>query len=108
LSGHIGSYQIMEGLGAIVTNRLIIQEIRIMHPNQLFTRKGNPMDERQRLRIWDRDNGTCQLCGGPGSEINHIEHKGLGGRHGEAKKRSESDSNLQLVCLICHRTKIHG
>lgn len=65
------------------------------------------MDTRTRLLVIERDEGTCQECGGPGQEIHHVVPKRMGGRHGEAKKRSESIDNLQLLCVKCHRGK-HG
>jgi 5-methylcytosine-specific restriction endonuclease McrA len=65
------------------------------------------MDARMRLLVWERDEGTCRICGGPGQEIDHIEAKKMGGRHGEAKKRIESIENLRLVCRKCHQAR-HG
>lgn len=53
-----------------------------------------PLSERLRLDIWERDEGTCQLCGGPGSEIHHVVHKGMGGRKG-------ADDDLNLLQLVC-------
>ncbi len=66
------------------------------------------MDERTRLRIWDRDDHVCQVCGGPGQEIDHIEEKGMGGRKGAMKKWFDRDGNLQTICLRCHRQKHFG
>lgn len=66
------------------------------------------VDEAQRIRIWERDEGTCQVCRGPGEEIDHIEPKRMGGRHGPAKIISESDDNLQLICMVCHYQKHSG
>lgn len=66
------------------------------------------MDERQRIRIWERDEGICQQCGGPGEEIDHIVPKRMGGRHGAAKVISESDDNLQMICIGCHYIKHNG
>ncbi|MCB7129929.1 MAG: HNH endonuclease [Candidatus Brocadiales bacterium] len=66
------------------------------------------MDERTRLRIWDRDEGRCQLCGRPGSEIDHIEAKKMGGRKREWKKWIDRDENLRILCLGCHHKRHHG
>ena len=60
------------------------------------------MNERRRLEIWERDEGTCQLCHRAGQEIHHVEAKKMGGRYGAAKERIESIDNLQLVCTACH------
>ena len=66
-----------------------------------------PLSERLRLDVWQRDEGTCQLCGGPGSEIHHKTHKMAGGRKGEWKKWIDRIENLELICLNCHRS-LHG
>ena len=66
------------------------------------------MDERERIEIWERDEGTCQVCHkAPGQEIDHIIAKKMGGRHGEAKKRIEAKENKRLICRDCHRRR-HG
>ena len=65
------------------------------------------LSERTRLDVWQRDDGTCQICGGPGSEIDHIIPKMMGGRHGQAKKDIERMENYRLLCVRCHRGK-HG
>lgn len=54
-----------------------------------------PRDVREWVR--HRDNGTCQLCGGPGHEVDHILCVAWGGGH---ERR-----NLQCVCPRCHRKK---
>jgi 5-methylcytosine-specific restriction endonuclease McrA len=59
---------------------------------------GYPERERQlsnsiRLQVFIRDNGICQACGKPGTEIDHI--------HGN----SGALQNLQLLCNTCHVKK---
>ena len=72
------------------------------------------MRESQRLRVWDRAEGRCEVvrdgvrCGRPGAEVDHVEAKGMGGRHGAARRRSESDENLRVICLSCHRARHDG
>jgi hypothetical protein len=41
----------------------------------------------------DRDDGRCQICGGPGKDVHHI--------HGS----SDHPANLQLLCKTCHNKK---
>ena len=66
----------------------------------------------QRERIEARADGLCEIrgphCTGFGSQIDHIEEKGMGGRHGAAKVRSESDENKRWVCLTCHTERHSG
>lgn len=46
-----------------------------------------------RRTIIERDQGTCQICGQPGTEIDHI------------SGNSNDPSNLQLLCDSCHNKK---
>ena len=55
---------------------------------------------QQRRRIHTRDNGTCQHCGAPGAEVDHIDNRRGPGYN--------SDSNLQLLCVSCHKAKTQG
>ena len=69
-------------------------------------------EREQRERIAERDSteefpdGACQergpYCTGQGQAIHHVVHKGLGGRHGAAKKAIEDDLNLKVICRACH------
>lgn len=43
-----------------------------------------------RAAVIERDQGTCQLCGGPGKEIDHVNGP------------SRALSNLRLLCKRCH------
>lgn len=65
------------------------------------------MKPRLRLAVLDRDDWTCQDCHGPGQEVHHVEFKGMGGRHNEAKVKSEGADNLVTLCIPCHKTR-HG
>lgn len=47
-----------------------------------------------RPRILRRDRYTCQQCGAPANQVDHI-------RRGN----DHSDSNLQALCEKCHRRK---
>ena len=51
---------------------------------------------------------TGQRCFAPGCEFHHIVLKGMGGRKGEMKRLSDSESNCMVVCLECHRQRHEG
>lgn len=61
-------------------------------------RGGRPW-ERKRQRIFLRDNYTCQHCFRPtvDLECDHIVNLAQGG--------SDDDSNLQSLCVPCHKIK---
>ncbi|WP_425298063.1 HNH endonuclease [Nocardia brasiliensis] len=54
----------------------------------------------QAERIRYRDRWTCQKCGEPGNEVDHIENVAAGG--------SDDDANLWVLCTECHRVKTAG
>jgi 5-methylcytosine-specific restriction endonuclease McrA len=57
-----------------------------------YNKKRRPRESVRQLVI-DRDGGRCQICLGPGSEIDH-------------KKGSSNDlANLQVLCDACHNKK---
>ncbi len=58
--------------------------------------------KRQRLRILERDNYTCQICGLYDKEILHLDHKIP--RY-KAPELLEDDSNCWLLCPNCHARK---
>jgi 5-methylcytosine-specific restriction endonuclease McrA len=76
--------------------------------NTLDTRQGVSTIQRIRGRALDtirkrimaRDEYTCQMCGRVTryGEVDHIVPLHLGGP-------AESDSNLQYLCVPCHREK---
>lgn len=51
----------------------------------------------QRNRIRARDQGICQHCGQPGSEVDHINNT--------RSATYNQDHNLQLLCKPCHNKK---
>jgi hypothetical protein len=54
------------------------------------------------------DSPMCRGCGcRPFSDVHHIEHKGSGGRHGEAKVAINRPGNLIKLCRVCHAAS-HG
>lgn len=46
-----------------------------------------------RKEVIERDLGRCQICGKPGSEVDHV------------AGNLDDSSNLQLLCAKCHRAK---
>lgn len=54
-----------------------------------------------RSRIWERDAGTCQLCGEPAEyfdmHLDHIQPRSLGGE--------DTWSNLQIAHGACNESK---
>jgi 5-methylcytosine-specific restriction endonuclease McrA len=74
----------------------VAQAIRIKLAHILaggYDRRARRLSAPLRKRIFDRDRGSCRLCGRPGKEIDHI----AGG--------SNDESNLQLLCWLCHVKK---
>jgi hypothetical protein len=51
------------------------------------------LPERVRWIVIDRDDGRCQICGGPGNEIDHISGS------------SNDPANLRVLCDDCHNKK---
>lgn len=48
--------------------------------------------------ILARDGHTCQSCGGPGNQVDHIRLRGVNGNINHPR-------NLQTLCARCHREK---
>lgn len=46
-----------------------------------------------RRKVIERDEGRCQSCGKPGSDLDHVDGN------------SDDPSNLQMLCGPCHRVK---
>lgn len=62
-------------------------------------RNGNPTHVKPRIRkkILTRDGYTCQQCGSPAAEVDHIDNtRGPG---------YDELSNLQALCVSCHKVK---
>jgi hypothetical protein len=58
-----------------------------------YDKAARRLPESVRRFVMERDGERCQICGGPGVEIDHI-------------RGSNSDqSNLQLLCDACHNKK---
>ncbi len=67
---------------------------------------------RKRIEIYKRDGGRCLNCGNrvrlfarwrgdmTAGEIDHIIPQSMGG--------TNSDSNLQLLCILCNRRKYNN
>jgi 5-methylcytosine-specific restriction protein A len=57
--------------------------------------RGVPKAQADRIRR--RDKHTCQKCGRPGHDVDHIINVADGG--------TDEDDNLQVLCPDCHRVK---
>jgi len=70
------------------------------------------MNAEQRALVLSRDGGRCQLrlpgCTGVAEELDHIEARGMGGRHGIAKEWNDRPENTRGVCRSCHFTRHNG
>ena len=64
-------------------------------------RGGRPW-RRKRDEIFKRDKYTCQVCDRVGGELelDHIVNVARGG--------TDDDSNLQTICVPCHKPKTHA
>lgn len=60
--------------------------------------KRNAFSHKVKQQIYERDNGQCQQCGAPGTQIHHVKFRSQGGRG--------VYSNGVLLCHSCHR-KVH-
>jgi len=56
------------------------------------------ISKRFREFILARDDRTCQSCGGPGTQVDHIRLRGVNGNINHPR-------NLQTLCARCHREK---
>lgn len=66
-----------------------------------------PVDVREALRVRAGEGFWCEAqlegCQGQGIDPHHRITRGAGGRHREAKERSDRMSALLLLCRACHR-----
>lgn len=60
--------------------------------------KRSQFSKKVRKQIFERDEGSCRQCGGPGQEIHHIVYRSRSGRG--------VYSNGLTLCHDCHR-EIH-
>jgi 5-methylcytosine-specific restriction endonuclease McrA len=58
-----------------------------------YDRRGRQLSREVRDAVIARDSGKCQMCGGAGTEIDHIADS------------SDNLDNLQLLCHACHVVK---
>jgi 5-methylcytosine-specific restriction protein A len=58
---------------------------------------GTSAYKRARVQALKRDNWTCQLCGDPATQADHIQQVALGGSH--------ELSNLRAVCASCNQAR---
>lgn len=58
----------------------------------------NSFSKTTRQKIYERDDGKCQMCGGVGTEIHHVVFRSQGGRG--------VFTNGLTLCQPCHR-KVH-
>ena len=78
---------------------LVFLKIHLHMSNATYSEKlQNPLWQRKRLEILNRDNFTCQLCQDKGTTL-HIHHK-------EYIKGNQpweyADDNFQTLCKYCH------
>ena len=57
----------------------------------------NPMPKKVVDEVLERDEGVCQLCGRPASELHHIFFGGVG------RKKIHTPANLMMLCWYCHK-----
>jgi 5-methylcytosine-specific restriction enzyme A len=63
-----------------------------------FSPYATPIWKTLRSETKARANGLCEICGAPGTEVDHRVALALGGRF-------EDPNNLQLLCRRCHARK---
>lgn len=51
----------------------------------------------------ERDEGVCQLCGGPGNDVHHVF-----GRGRTVEDPRESHTALMVVCRECHPAPLYS
>ena len=61
------------------------------------SRRSPPIKPWITKRIRARDNHTCQQCGNPGHEVDHITPRSQGG--------NDEETNLRTLCAKCHSAK---
>jgi 5-methylcytosine-specific restriction endonuclease McrA len=79
-----------------VREALRIQGVVVMNGGYPHPERG--LSKRYREFILNRDERTCQVCGGPGTQVDHIRLRGVNGNINHPR-------NLQVLCAPCHRAK---
>lgn len=68
--------------------------------------RGHRIERDSAAIVRERSGGVCEIqldgCWGRASEKSHRIARGMGGRHGVAKKLSDRPSDLLDSCLFCH------
>ena len=60
------------------------------------------------MALWDRSEGLCEMieegvrCLRPAVDWHHRVPRGMGGRHGAAKRQSDSLENATAICRFHH------
>lgn len=61
------------------------------------------MNHRLAFLVREQYGWACAWCGRQSeTQVHHVEPKGMGGRHGAARKVSEDVANLVPLCRVCH------
>ena len=63
-----------------------------------YPRSERALPEQLRRFVLERDRHTCQRCGGPGHQVDHIRLRGV-------NRNLNHPLNLQVLCASCHRDK---
>ena len=79
-----------------IREALRIQGVVVMNGGYPHPERG--LSKRYREFILNRDDHTCQVCGGPGTQVDHIRLRGVNGNINHPR-------NLQVLCAPCHRAK---
>jgi 5-methylcytosine-specific restriction endonuclease McrA len=68
-------------------------------PDRRFTaeRLGSAAWRELRLEILERDGWTCQVCGGPATQVDHVIPRVQGG--------ASVPENLRAACAACNQAK---
>ncbi|MBV9119269.1 MAG: HNH endonuclease [Chloroflexi bacterium] len=86
-----GRWKLAEVREALRIRGVVVMNGGYPHPERAISK-------RYREFILNRDEHTCQACGGQGSQVDHIHLRGIGGNINHPR-------NLQVLCSRCHRAK---
>jgi hypothetical protein len=79
---------------------------RAAQPRQQALRDTGPSTATRNL-VWLRDMGLCQRCGWPGTNLQHREGRGMGGRSKAEADRTNGPAWLVLVCGMGNASGCH-